>query len=126
MMIVIVLGVVGVALALDNGLGLTPPMGWNSWNHYGCNIDEKVIKENAMLLVKTGLADKGYKYVNIDDCWQVSRDMLSQRIVPDNKRFPSGMAALANELHEMGLLFGLYSDSGTRTCQGRPGSYNYE
>lgn len=59
-------------LALDNGVGLTPPMGWNSWNHFGCAINEKLIKQTADLLVSTGLAAKGYKYVNLDDCWQVN------------------------------------------------------
>ena len=62
------------AQSLDNGLGITPPMGWNSWNHYGCNINESVVKETAELLIKTGLADKGYKYINIDDCWQKDRN----------------------------------------------------
>jgi alpha-galactosidase len=59
------------ACSLDNGLGLTPQMGWNSWNHFGCNINENLIKQTADLLVSTGLAAKGYKYVNLDDCWQV-------------------------------------------------------
>lgn len=58
-------------LSLDNGVGLTPPMGWNSWNHFGCAINETIIKKTADLLVSTGLAAKGYKYVNLDDCWQV-------------------------------------------------------
>ncbi len=57
--------------SLDNGLGLTPQMGWNSWNKFGCNINEDLIKKTADLLVSTGLAQKGYKYVNLDDCWQV-------------------------------------------------------
>jgi len=57
--------------ALDNGVGRTPPMGWNSWNHFGCNINENLIKQTADLIVSTGLAAKGYKYVNLDDCWQV-------------------------------------------------------
>lgn len=62
---------VGLALALDNGLGLTPQMGWNSWNRFACNISEPLIRKTADLLVQTGLAAKGYKYVNLDDCWQV-------------------------------------------------------
>jgi alpha-galactosidase len=60
-----------VVCTLDNGLGLTPQMGWNSWNHFGCKIDENLIKQTADILVSTGLAAKGYKYVNLDDCWQV-------------------------------------------------------
>lgn len=64
-------------VALDNGLGRTPPMGWNSWNHFACNINETVIRETADLLVSTGLAAKGYKYLNIDDCWQVDRNLIT-------------------------------------------------
>jgi alpha-galactosidase len=63
--------VLPLIFALDNGVGLTPPMGWNSWNHFGCKINENLIKETADILVSTGLAAKGYKYVNLDDCWQV-------------------------------------------------------
>lgn len=62
-----------LSTSLDNGLGLTPQMGWNSWNHFGCKIDEHLIKQTADLLVSTGLAAKGYKYVNLDDCWQVRK-----------------------------------------------------
>lgn len=61
-----------LAKQTDNGLGLTPQMGWNSWNHFGCKIDEQLIKKTADLLVSTGLAKKGYKYLNLDDCWQVN------------------------------------------------------
>jgi alpha-galactosidase len=61
-----------IANAKDNGLGLTPQMGWNSWNHFGCKIDEKLIKQTTDLLVSTGLSAKGYVYVNLDDCWQVN------------------------------------------------------
>jgi alpha-galactosidase len=60
-----------VSAPLDNGVGLTPPMGWNSWNHFGCNIDEALIKQTADRLVSSGLAARGYVYVNLDDCWQV-------------------------------------------------------
>ena len=62
------------ASSLDNGLGRTPPMGWNSWNHFACKINETIVKQTADLLVSTGLAAKGYKYLNIDDCWQISRN----------------------------------------------------
>ena len=60
-----------VCSSLDNGMGLTPPMGWNSWNHFGCKINEQLIKQTADVLVSSGLAAKGYKFVNLDDCWQV-------------------------------------------------------
>jgi alpha-galactosidase len=67
-----------LAFSLDNGEGITPPMGWNSWNHFGCKINETLIRKTADLLVSTGLAAKGYKYVNLDDCWQVSRNSTTQ------------------------------------------------
>jgi alpha-galactosidase len=111
--------------ALDNGLAQTPPMGWNSWNKFGCNVDEKLIKEIADALVSTGMRDAGYHYLVIDDCWQIERD-ANGNIIPDPKRFPSGMKALADYVHSKGLKFGLYSDAGTLTCQKRPGSRGYE
>jgi alpha-galactosidase len=111
--------------ALDNGLAKTPPMGWNSWNRFACNVSEDLIKKAADALVKTGMKDAGYQYIVIDDCWQVSRD-AEGNIVPDAKRFPSGMKALADYVHSLGLKFGLYSDAGTGTCQNRPGSRGYE
>jgi alpha-galactosidase len=111
--------------ALDNGLAKTPPMGWNSWNKFGCNVSEDLIKQEADAMVKTGMKDAGYQYIVIDDCWQVSRDP-DGNIVPDAKRFASGMKALADYVHSLGLKFGLYSDAGTATCQGRPGSRGYE
>jgi len=111
--------------ALDNGLAKTPPMGWNSWNKFACNVSEDLIKKMADALVSTGMRDAGYQYVVIDDCWQVDRDSQGN-IVPDSKRFPSGMKALADYIHAKGLKFGLYSDAGTLTCQKRPGSRGYE
>jgi len=113
------------ASALDNGLAKTPPMGWNSWNKFGCNVSEKLIKEMADAMVSTGMKAAGYQYIVIDDCWQVSRD-ANGNIVPDPERFPSGMKALADYVHSKGLKFGLYSDAGTGTCQNRPGSRGYE
>ncbi len=106
-------------------LALTPPMGWNSWNKFGCDVSEKLIKEIADAMVSTGLKDAGYEYVVIDDCWQIDRDQEGN-IVVDPERFPSGMKALADYVHSKGLKFGIYSDAGTKTCQGRPGSRGYE
>jgi len=100
-------------------------MGWNSWNHYGCNINEEIVKRAADGLVSSGLAKNGYVYVNIDDCWQKSRDE-NGKIQSDPKTFPSGMRALADYVHSLGLKFGLYSDAGFQTCAGRPGSLGYE
>ena len=100
-------------------------MGWNSWNKFGCNVSEELIKGMADTMVATGMKDAGYQYIVIDDCWQVSRDK-NGNIVPDAQRFPSGMKALADYVHSKGLKFGVYSDAGARTCEGRPGSAGYE
>ncbi|HYD51312.1 MAG TPA: glycoside hydrolase family 27 protein [Gemmatimonadaceae bacterium] len=107
------------------GLALTPPMGWNSWNRFGCNVDEKLIRETADAMVASGMRDAGYQYVNIDDCWHGTRDSLGF-IRPDPQRFPSGMKALADYVHAQGLRIGIYSDAGDKTCGGRPGSRGYE
>jgi alpha-galactosidase len=115
----------GTILAIDNGLGKTPPMGWNSWNHFDCNISETIVKATADRIVELGLDKKGYVYVNLDDCWQIARDNTTKVIIEDKKNFPSGMGALAKYVHDKGLKFGLYSDAGTNTCQGRPGSYGF-
>ena len=111
--------------ALDNGLARTPPMGWNTWNKFACNVSEKLVKEAADAIVSSGMKDAGYKYVVIDDCWQVSRDGQGN-IIPDAQRFPGGIKAVADYVHSKGLLFGIYSDAGTETCQHRPGSRGYE
>lgn len=108
-----------------DGLALTPPMGWNSWNKFACNVDEKMIKEIADAMVATGMKAAGYTYINIDDCWHGDRDSLGF-IHPDAKRFPSGMKALADYVHSKGLKLGIYSDAGSQTCGGRPGSRGYE
>ncbi len=114
-----------VAVSLDQQLASTPPMGWNSWNKFGCNVSEDLIRQIADAMVASGMKDAGYQYVVIDDCWQVERDG-NGNIVADPKHFPSGMKALADYVHAKGLKFGLYSDAGTKTCQGRPGSRGYE
>lgn len=106
-------------------LALTPPMGWNSWNKFGCNINEEIIKKMADAMVESGMKDAGYQYIIIDDCWQGQRDSLGF-IQPDPERFPSGMKALVDYIHSKGLKFGIYSDAGWNTCGGRPGSRGYE
>ena len=111
--------------ALDNGLARTPPMGWNSWNKFACNVSEDLIKQAADAVVSSGMKDAGYQYVVIDDCWQVARDAQGN-IIADAQRFPSGMKAVADYVHSKGLKFGLYSDAGTATCQNRPGGRGYE
>ncbi|KAK9913845.1 hypothetical protein M0R45_037651 [Rubus argutus] len=112
-------------LQLNNGLAQTPQMGWNSWNFFACDINETVIKETADALISTGLADLGYVYVNIDDCWCPTRNSEGQ-LVPDPKTFPSGIKALADYIHGKGLKLGIYSDAGVFTCQVRPGSLYHE
>jgi alpha-galactosidase len=102
-----------------------PPMGWNSWNKFGCNVSEALIRGAADALVSSGMKAAGYEYVVIDDCWQVSR-AEDGTIVVDKERFPSGMKALADYVHSKGLKFGIYSDAGTKTCAGRPGSKDHE
>ena len=108
-----------------NGLALTPPLGWNSWNKFHCNINERVIRQAADALVSSGMKDAGYQYIVIDDCSHGERDTHGN-IQPDPQRFPSGMASLAAYVHGLGLKFGIYSDAGAKTCAGRPGSRGYE
>jgi alpha-galactosidase len=106
-------------------LAKTPPMGWNSWNKFGCNVSEKLIKEIADAMVENGMRDAGYQFLVIDDCWQVRRDGEGN-IVCDPERFSSGMKSLADYVHSKGLEFGIYSCAGSATCQKRPGSRGYE
>lgn len=107
-------------------LSPTPPMGWNSWNRFGCDIDEELIMQTADALVDSGMRDAGYEYINIDDCWQARERDEDGNIKPDPTSFPSGMEALSDYVHELGLKLGLYSDRGTSTCGGYPGSYDHE
>ncbi|KAJ7965133.1 Alpha-galactosidase [Quillaja saponaria] len=113
-------------LQLNNGLAQTPPMGWNSWNFFACNINETVIKETADALISTGLADLGYVYINIDDCWSSAKRNSEGQLVPDPKTFPSGIKSLADYVHRKGLKLGIYSDAGIFTCEVRPGSLFHE
>jgi alpha-galactosidase len=114
------------ATAPIQNLAPTPPLGWNSWNPYGKNVSEQVIKETADAMVSSGLKDVGFTYVVIDDIWQGGRDSVTGLLYADAKRFPSGIKALADYVHSKGLKFGIYSDAGTMTCGDRPGSYGYE
>ncbi len=104
-----------------------PPMGWNTWNTYGPNIDEKMIKESAEAMVDNGFLDAGYQYLVIDDAWQEKqRDPVTHKLVENKERFPRGMKALSDFVHSKGLKFGMYSCCGVRTCTDYPGSYDYE
>ncbi len=106
-------------------LAATPPMGWNSWNLFACDIDEELIRGIADAMVDSGMAAAGYRYVNLDDCWQVGR-AADGTIIEDPETFPSGIPALADYVHDKGLKFGLYTCAGTLTCEERPGSYDHE
>ncbi len=106
-------------------LAVTPPMGWNSWNTFACDINEQMIKDMADKMASSGMKEAGYQYVNIDDCWHGERGE-DGNIQVDKERFPSGMKALADYVHSKGLKLGLYSDAGWKTCGGKPGSRGYE
>jgi alpha-galactosidase len=107
------------------GLAATPQMGWNSWNKFGCNVSDQLIRETADAMVTSGMKDAGYQYINIDDCWHGERDARGF-IYPNKEHFPSGMKALADYVHSKGLRLGIYSDAGWKTCGGKPGSRGYE
>jgi alpha-galactosidase len=107
-------------------LAATPPMGWNSWNKFAGNITDTLVRGIADAMVSTGMQAAGYQFINIDDMWQAANRDSSGNIVPDGTKFPNGMKALADYVHSKGLKLGVYSDRGTKTCSGRPGSYSYE
>ena len=111
---------------LRDGLAPTPPMGWNSWNRFGVKIDEALVLETAEALVATGMRDVGYRYVVIDDGWMAPERDGGGDLVADPAKFPRGIAALARRVHALGLRLGIYTDAGTRTCQGLPASLGYE
>ncbi|KAL1740743.1 glycoside hydrolase superfamily [Schizophyllum fasciatum] len=113
-------------VALDNGVGRLPFMGYNTWNAYVCDINETVIRESADLLVSLGLKDLGYNYMNIDDCYAEKNRTADGDIVESAERFPSGMRNLTDYIHDKGLKAGIYSDSGWFTCQLYPGSFQNE
>lgn len=105
----------------------TPPMGWNSWNTFGTNISDQLIREVADKFIELGLDEAGYKYVVIDDCWSLrDRDPETGKIVADPEKFPAGMKALSDYVHSKGLKFGMYSCAGLRTCGNYPGSFGHE
>src|SRR5687768_14473583 len=88
--------------ALDNGVARTPPMGWNSWNTFGCNINETLIRQMTDAMVSSGMRDAGYQYVVVDDCWMNPNRDASGNLQGDPNRFPSGMKALGDYLHARG------------------------
>ncbi|MEV6792392.1 NEW3 domain-containing protein [Streptomyces sp. NPDC051320] len=116
------------AASADNpypNLAPTPPMGWNNWSYYGCDISENDVLSNARELVSSGLAAKGYDTVTTDDCWMTHSRDTQGNLVADPQRFPHGMAWMGGQLHALGLKFGIYEDAGTSTCGGYPGSWGH-
>lgn len=103
-----------------------PPMGWNSWNTFGKDINETLIFQIADTMVEKGYRDAGYEYLIIDDCWSLKERDASGSLVPDPEKFPHGMKAVADYIHSKGLKFGMYSCAGILTCAGYPSSYDHE
>ena len=113
----------GVAMAQSLKLASTPPMGWNSWNHFACKVSDAIIREQAAAMASNGMKGAGYQYINIDDCWQGGRD--ANGVIHGNARFPD-TKALADYVHSKGLKLGIYSSPGPKTCAGYTGSYGHE
>jgi len=122
---------VNQCFGLDNGLALTPPMGWMTWERFRCNTDceaypddcisENLLKTQAQMMVSKGFLKAGYEYIIVDDCWLSHKRDSNGELQPDPKRFPSGMKALGDYIHGLGLKFGIYEDYGNFTCGGYPG-----
>jgi len=125
------LSMASLSSALDNGLAMTPPMGWLAWERFRCNTDcendphncisERLFMQMADLLISDGYYDAGYRYINIDDCWLAHERDRRGKLQPDATRFPSGIKALGDYVHSKGLKFGIYEDYGNYTCAGYPG-----
>jgi alpha-galactosidase len=111
----------------QKGLAMTPPMGWNSWNTFASDINEKMVLEMADVMISSGMKEAGYEYLVLDDAWMAKeRDSITGDLVPDPVKFPGGMKFVADYVHSKGLKFGLYNCAGTNTCAGYPGTRGYE
>jgi alpha-galactosidase len=127
--ILLILGILAVfgasplTFAQGRSLARTPPMGWNSWNHFGCHVSDAIIREQAKAMATNGMKAAGYRYVSIDDCWEGKRDAVG--VIHPNEKFPD-MKALADYVHSLGLKLGIYSSPGPKTCGGFEGSYGHE
>jgi alpha-galactosidase len=108
------------------GLALTPPMGWNTWNTFAENCNETLVRQTADAIVANGMRDAGYVYVVVDDCWSKKERDADGNLVADPVKFPSGMKALGDYLHSKGLKFGMYGCAGSLTCGGYPGGRGHE
>ncbi|MDX6667638.1 MAG: alpha-galactosidase [Solirubrobacteraceae bacterium] len=124
--LIVALLAVAAPPAHAGGLARTPPMGWNSWYTYRCQVTEQGVLANAQALIDTGMAARGYRYVNVDGCWEARHRTGGGSLKADPHAFPSGMAALGRKLHAMGLKFGLYTSAGATIClHPQPGSYHH-
>ncbi|KAF2098346.1 alpha-galactosidase/alpha-n-acetylgalactosaminidase [Rhizodiscina lignyota] len=123
--LLIAASILTTVLALRNGLAITPQMGWNTWNSFGCAISEDIVLSSAELIVKWGFKDLGYEYVIIDDCWSAGRNSTGH-LQANSTKFPNGIADVASKVHAMGLKLGIYSDAGNFTCGGYEGSLGHE
>jgi alpha-galactosidase len=108
------------------GLALTPPMGWNSWNTFQDKIDDQLIRDTAETMIANGMRDAGYVYIVIDDCWEAKERDAAGNLVPDPLKFPHGLKALGDYLHSKGFKFGIHNCAGTRTCADFPGGRGHE
>ena len=109
----------------DNVLAPTPPMGWMTWNYFGTNINENIIRQIADAMVNNGMVKARFNHIMIDDGWQGGRDNKNN-IIPDPKKFPSGIKALADYVHSKGIKLGIYSDAAQLTCTGYTASLGFE
>ena len=107
-------------------LAKTPPMGFNTWNTFGPDINEQMVLEMADVMAEKGYRDAGYKYVVIDDCWSLRERDENGNLVADPEKFPHGMKYVGDYIHSKGLKFGMYSCAGIRTCAGYPASFDHE
>jgi alpha-galactosidase len=117
--------ILGYSQKFDH-LALTPPMGWNSWNTFATEINEKLILETADILTSNGMKDEGYSYLVLDDAWMAHDRDAQGNLVADPIKFPHGMKFVSDYIHSKGLKFGLYNCAGTKTCAGYPGTRGYE
>ena len=115
----------GATSVTPNGLAATPPMGWNDWYSFHCNVNAQLVEQSAQAMVSSGMAAAGYKYVNIDDCWLAKQRAADGSLQADPTKFPDGIKAVADYVHSLGLKLGIYEDVGTATCAGYPGSYGH-
>ena len=111
--------------AVNAGPAATPPMGWNDWYTFFCDVNEKLVEQTADAMVSSGMRDAGYDYVNLDDCWAASARDADGHLQADPVKFPHGIKAVADYVHARGLKLGIYEDVGTKTCAGYPGSYGH-